>query len=147
MEPYELIKNHESLLDAFGYWPTFHDGEIIKLILDRKFDDKYNCNFGSLEFIIHGWEMTDEVVNGYYKLKKHHLVHFRFDYVDKLEIDGFNHQNVISSLEIEALPKNDKGYLPLAVVIEHCYGISAEFTALLGAIISVTPCSSKGIKS
>jgi hypothetical protein len=53
MESYELIKNHESLLEAFGYWPSFHDAEIHSLILNRKFDNENNCNFASLEFTIH----------------------------------------------------------------------------------------------
>ena len=147
MESYELIRNYKLLFNIYGYWPTLHDGEIHKFVLERKFDDENNCKFSSIEFIIHGWEMTTKIEKGYYKLQKHHLIHFRFDYIDELEIDGFNHQNAINSLEIEVLPKNDKGYLPLSIVIEQCYGISAEFTALSGAIVSVIPCTNEGIRS
>lgn len=49
-----------------------------------------------IEFLIHGWEMTSEITeDGYYQLKKHHLVHFKFEDICEPEIsktDSLRHQ-------------------------------------------------------
>ena len=34
-EIYKKIIGHEKLTDTFGYWPSFHDAEIISLIFER----------------------------------------------------------------------------------------------------------------
>ena len=70
MESYKKIEGYENVLQAFGYWPSFHDGEILMLRLDRR--DKGDEGYYSpiMEFIIHGWEMTSEVTSeGFYKLQ------------------------------------------------------------------------------
>lgn len=148
MEAYEHLENNEAVLEAFGYWPSFHDGEIHKFILDRTNQTYEGYYSPCVEFIIHGWEMTSDVnKQGYYKLQKHHLVHFRFEGVYEVDLDGFNHQNAITSLDFEVLSKNDKGQMPLSVVINPAWGLGGEFKALKGQVLSVEPCDSKGTKS
>ncbi len=34
MEPHKFIEGHELVLARFGAWPSFHDGEVHKLLLD-----------------------------------------------------------------------------------------------------------------
>jgi hypothetical protein len=68
------IKNEKALTDIFGRWPSFHDAEIISIYLDRSGQDG-----PSLEAKIHLFEMTNRVdAKGYYVLKNHILVTFRF---------------------------------------------------------------------
>jgi hypothetical protein len=31
MEPYEHIVNHKLVTDWFGYWPSFHDAEVLSM--------------------------------------------------------------------------------------------------------------------
>jgi hypothetical protein len=54
------IQGAGELHDWFGYWPSFHDAEVIGLHLNRK---------GSSSLRIHTWEMTKDVdEKGYYDL-------------------------------------------------------------------------------
>jgi Immunity protein 50 len=112
------IAGAQELHDWFGYWPDFHDGEIIDLHLNR-------TNPSILR--IHTWEMTNEVDKaGYYVLTKHVLVEFTIDISggdDCLELYGFNHQNVISELTIA---KSDSGY---KLEIGQCYGLAGTIKA------------------
>jgi hypothetical protein len=105
----------QELRDWFGYWPSFHDAEVIKVELNR-------CNSSSL--LLHTWEMTKDVdERGFFVLAKHVVVEILLTSVSGLDLQGFNHQNVIFELAFERL---DKGF---RVRLEDCYGISGTIDA------------------
>jgi hypothetical protein len=61
----ELLANSDLLVGVMGYWPSFHDANVKKVL--REFD--------ACRALIHVFEMTDEVDSkGYCVLTKHHLV-------------------------------------------------------------------------
>lgn len=107
------IEGAQELHDWFGYWPSFHDAEIISLHLNR-------TNPSTLK--VHFWHTTDEVDEaGYYVMTKHVVVEFLIDISgtdDCLELFGFSHQNVVSSLAIEKLGSGYK------LEIAQCYGLA-----------------------
>ena len=84
----------------FGYWPTFHDAEVLSIHLDRL------CG---CEVVIHAFHMTSEVdAVGRYVFTKHALVTFRLAGFPQDEagivntrIEGFNQQNVLSSASVQ----------------------------------------------
>jgi len=103
------------LQEWFGYWPSFHDAEVLGLHLNRK---------GSSSLRVHTWEMTKEIdEKGYYVLAKHAVVEFSFEAVSGLSLNGFNHQNVIFGLAIE---KTDSGF---RVTLDACYGLAGSIEA------------------
>jgi len=112
------IEGAQQLHDWFGYWPTFHDAEIISLHLNRK-------NPSVLK--IHTWEMTSEVDEaGHYVMAKDVVVDFMIDISgadDSLELYGFSHQNVIFGL---AISKGDSAY---KLDIDPCFGLGGEIRA------------------
>ena len=109
------ISGTAELENWFGYWPSFHDAEIIALHLNRK---------GSSSLRVHTWEMTKEIdENGYYVLAKHIVVEFIFEAVHGLSLNGFNHQNVIFGLAIE---KADSGF---RLTLDDCYGLAGSIEA------------------
>lgn len=106
------IQGAAELESWFGYWPSFHDAEIVGLHLNRK---------GSSSLRVHTWEMTKEIDDkGCYVLAKHILVEFIFEAVNGLNLNGFNHQNVIFGLAIE---KTDSGF---RVTLDDCYGLAGS---------------------
>ncbi|MBI5846021.1 MAG: hypothetical protein HZB23_15280 [Deltaproteobacteria bacterium] len=142
---YELLENHKLVLDAFGFWPSFHDAEVCWLRLDRMKEGVGVHGGPALEFELHFWETTGEVdEDGYFRLVNHNLVHFRFEDVRAVELLGFNHQNAIFELKISAEPQNEEGVTPLKVVFESCYGLGGEFKACRGRVMAVTPCNENG---
>jgi hypothetical protein len=109
------IPGAAELHDWFGYWPDFHDAEIISLHLNRK---------GSSSLLVHTWEMTKEVdEKGYYVLAKHVVVEFILETVSGLSLNGFSHQNVIFGLEVG---KTDSGF---RLTLDDCYGLAGSIEA------------------
>jgi len=115
--PIEIKEIHGAaeLHDWFGYWPNFHDAEIINLHLNRT---------GSSSLRVHTWETTKDVdQKGYYVLAKHIVVEFVFETVSGLSLNGFSQQNVIFRLGIE---KTDTGY---GLTLDECYGLAGSIEA------------------
>ena len=140
MDTYKFIENHELVLNVFGDWPSFHDGEVYKIVLDRTRqlpDGKY---YPSIELYVRGWSMIRDITEErLYLLQNDSIIHFLFEHVSNLELDGLNHQNVISGLDFRLMHDADEDIQELAVEINHCYGLSGSFNALRVSVISVEP--------
>jgi|ERR1035441_10497797 hypothetical protein len=109
------IRGATELHDWFGYWPSFHDAEVLSLHLNR---------VGTSSLQVHTWEITKEVDDrGYFVTSKHAVVEFTFEAVSGLSLNGFNHQNVIFGLEIE---KTDSG---VRLTLDQCYGLAGSIEA------------------
>ena len=111
----QTIDGAQELYNWFGYWPTFHDSEVISLHLNRA---------SPSSLVVHTWEMTKEIdERNFYILTKHVVVEFVLDEVSELDLSGFSHQNVLSSLAIE---KTDTGFL---LDLGPCYGLAGTIEA------------------
>ena len=109
------IQGSAELHDWFGYWPNFHDAEIISLHLNRS---------GHSSMRAHTWEMTKEIdQNGYYVLTKHLVVEFVFENISGLDLNGFSHQNVVFGIEIQ---KTESGF---RLTLQGCYGMEGSIEA------------------
>lgn len=65
----KFIKGSEQLVQAMGYWPSFHDATVVE---SSRTADSFSVK-------LHVFAMTDKMDSvGYYLLEKHHLVSFRF---------------------------------------------------------------------
>ena len=96
-------------------WPNFHDAEVVSLHLNRA---------GASSLKTHTWEMTDKIDDrNYYILTKHVVVEFVLIDVSELDLNGFNHQNVLFELTIA---KTDAGF---RVCLDPCYGLSGTIEA------------------
>jgi hypothetical protein len=99
----------------FGYWPSFHNGEVLSLHLDRT---------GPSRLRVHTWEGTHQLDSrGYIVLQKHVVVTFILQDVSDSELDEFNHQNVLSDL---TLTKDPNGY---KLEFGPCFGLNGTITA------------------
>jgi hypothetical protein len=115
--PIELegIAGARELYDWFGYWPSFHDAEVLRLELSRT---------GTSSIAVHTWHTTNEVDGrGYHVMQKHVVVNFLMDDVLGLDLDGFNHQNVIFGLR---LAKKNEGF---ELALDPCYGLAGTIQA------------------
>ena len=140
MEPHEFIQGHAQVLEAFGQWPSFHDAEVHRVVLDRTRKSPSGSYYPSVELVIRGWVMTSEVTEGgYFKLEHDSLVHFLFEHVSDVELDGLNHQNVLFSLELELSNEAESELPALSVELSHCFGLSGSFKARAARVLSVEP--------
>jgi hypothetical protein len=138
------IDGAEQLVAVFGYWPSFHDAEVLWLRLDRR--SAGEGSYGpTLEALIHAFEMTPEVgPDGYYVLRHHVLVHLQFREVVELRLDGFNHQNALSGLDLTDLQERQMERVRWAVRFDSTFGAEASFQCLAVEVVSVVPCSKAG---
>ena len=140
----DRISEAEKLVAVFGYWPSFHDAEVISLKLDRRPNEK---GFSpALETQIHTFEPTNEVdEHGYYVLQHNVLVSLRFLDVEELRLDDFNHQNVLFGLEISDLREGQSENIFFQVRFDASFGMGASFQCRAIEVVEVTPCNEKGI--
>jgi len=109
------VKGAQALFDWFGYWPNFHDAEVISVHLNRA---------GASSLAIHVWETTDRMdAQGYFATQKHAVVTFLFYVITELELEEFNHQNIVDGL---VLLKEDPG---LELTLDSTYGVGGRIVA------------------
>lgn len=83
------ISGFESVVAAFGYWPSFHDSPVLKFSRTTEF----------VELQVEAWEMTSEVDSrGYFVLIKRHEIGFRFAGISSAELDDFTPDNILFEL-------------------------------------------------
>jgi|SRR5579872_1684379 len=120
----QFVHNSENLTAVFGKWPSFHDAEIIHIELDRRSP--------SLVAEIFAFETTrDTDEKGFYRRIHESIVKIRFEGIDEVSLDGFNHQNVIAALAIEPRDKR------LHVTIEPLNGLGGDFYCESAEILDV----------
>ncbi len=95
------IPGAEDVVRWFGQWPSFHDAEVISIALHRS---------KGVIVEMHAFETSSEVdTRGYYVQAKHAIITFALDGfpmnaegIASTRIDYFNHQNVLSGVDIES---------------------------------------------
>jgi hypothetical protein len=128
-------ENATQLESIFGRWPSFHDAEVLRLSLDRSGEDG-----PTLDVVIHVFEMTSEVdAKGFYILKKHTEVTFRFTHIVLLQMQWFNDQNVLSSLEVAELDATANEGRRFRVAMRSSWGLEAEFECQRAIVLNVRP--------
>ena len=126
------IENAESLTKVFGQWPSFHDAEVIRVVLDRS-----GARGPTLEATIHVFEGTDALdAAGRYISKNDTEVTFGFTGVALLELDSFNSQNVLGSLDIAELRPDDHDGRRFHIELRSVDGVDARFECETATVTS-----------
>jgi hypothetical protein len=138
MQPHELIVDHHIVIERFGCWPRFNEGEVHRLVLDRSHRSTGGSYIPTLELVVRGWNTALDGESGLLIIKDDTLVHFLFEEVSDVELDGFNQQNVLDSLEF-MLVQASENRACLKVELAHCFGLAGGFTAVSGRVLAATP--------
>jgi hypothetical protein len=143
MDITERIAGSDKLVAVFGYWPSFHDAEVLSMKLDRQpGGDGYGP---TLEAIVHTFEITNEVgPDGCYVVRHHVLVHLRFHDVVELRLEGFNNQNALFGLRFSDLRERQWEQIKFEVRFDSAHGVDASFQCHAVEVVSVTPYNTHG---
>jgi hypothetical protein len=134
MEAPTFLANYQTLVDHFGYWPSFHDANVMAYTATT-------ADHQTLDLTLHTWEMTSEVdAKGYYVLRKHALVAFRFAGVHDASLERFDSGNILFGMNITRAGDADSFHVELDSVMD----MSGDFSATSGEVLSVVPCTSDG---
>ncbi len=117
------VARYQKLVDALGYWPSFHDAHVLSASLEQ----------GRGSALIHMFRMTEDVdENGYFVLTDHHLVTLSMTGV----LEG-------------ALPDDYQPDILMELIIERSgetVTVGAEFvTSKDRQITGATPCGPRGV--
>lgn len=124
-DPRTFVTNADQLVSVFGKWPSFHDAEVQKVRLDR--------NGTCLEIVVFVFTTnreTDE--SGYFIRLNQSLLTIRFGEIEDMELDGFNHQNVLAAITFH------KGQR-IEVEIHPIFGLGGKFACASVEITNVEP--------
>ena len=136
----ERIGGYEKLTSVFGYWPSFHDSEVLCVHLDRRHFGEGNGP--NLDALIHVFEMTKEIgPSGAYIRRHHSLANFRFHGVVELRIEEFNFQNTLWELAISDIRERQLERLHFQVDFVPSFGVRASFQCHRVELLKVTPCT------
>jgi len=124
------IKGSHKLADIFGYWPSFHDAEVLDLHFWRGDVDPSQKRyiFPVLTVKICVWELTNKTDDrGCIILRNHTLTTLQFHDVEEFHLDGFNHQNALLELSIDQQQRADSASQLFAVRFHPAFGMGASF--------------------
>jgi hypothetical protein len=126
------ILNFEPVVGFLGRWPSFHDANVT--------DSQLGAD--SIDLRLHTWLMTDEIDSkGYFVLRNHALVSFRFNGPHDVQMDAFRSGNVLFELN---LSRNSSPGL-FRAELDSVMDVSGAFSARFGEVVSVTPCTAEGV--
>lgn len=144
------IEGSEKLIGIFGYWPSFHDAEVIDLHFwpgdVNPEEERYIFPVLTVKF--HLWEMTNDVDGrGYLGTRYHTLSTVRFHDVYKFKMEGFNHQNPIFGLDISQQERSE-GPSPVFEVIFRpvSFGVDASLTCMRIEVLDTVLCTHDGVR-
>jgi hypothetical protein len=120
----ESIAGAQELYDWFGYWPGFHDAEVISLRL----------SIGEpSSLLVHTWEMTNTVnAQGFYELTKHIVVEFVLEGISNLNLGDLWERSILLDLGAE---KTEQGF---RLDFSAAYGLYGSIQAQ-GLLLHLTP--------
>jgi len=98
-----LISGRELLIGQLGHWPTFHDFEVLSLLLERAVVSAAACDLRATFLVFDLSKAPDDPE------RRQASAEFLFESIDALHIDGFNHQNPIIGMSIVPSGGEERG--------------------------------------
>ena len=126
MNTIPLVNNAAKLISVFGEWPSFHDAEVLKLELERRPPSL------TLTVLIRRNIREEPADKSYFKVTGSWVVTLRFQRIDDVVLENFNHQNVITEIVIKA--RAPQG---LEVLIEPILGFYGKFVCESAEVIEI----------
>ena len=121
-----FITGIEKVVTALGYWPSFHDAEVLSFSVERAVPINSKPNIARLTVIVREYAPEGEGTSQYkLAIVKSALIHFIMVNACDVEMSEFNHQNVINSISVSEISSTDVANL--LVTIESIWGMGATF--------------------
>ncbi|TIH09144.1 Imm50 family immunity protein [Pseudomonas leptonychotis] len=125
MEITKHIEGFEKVLAVLGFWPSFHDAEIISFALSRALPLEVGVSVAKLTVHVRQYAEVGAGTAEYeLAIVKSVLVNFIFKGVSDLSLSEFNHQNVINSITFTDVKLN--GAPVISVDIESIWGLGGS---------------------
>jgi len=136
MSDRSFFTNSESVVAAFGCWPTFCEAEVISFSVERALPYRNGSSLARMAIHVREYKTVGEgSVDFAHVLTKSILVRFAFDGISEVEFSEFNHQNVIQDLLVSQDKEVKDGRL--LVEVESIWGFGGGFRCSAARVESV----------
>jgi hypothetical protein len=116
MSVLQKLPGANQIEEWFGYWPSFHDAEVLKLDLRRSPEPS--------SLVLDVWRTRDDVgVDGSFQRDRFAEVRIIFSDILLLEISEWNHQNVLAHLDVSEIADG------ILVVLSSSFGVEGRIVA------------------
>jgi len=120
------IPGTENVLSALGWWPSFHDAEVLQFSLSRGATPDAKTSEAKLDVQVREYEPRGAGTAQYeLVLIKDVIIHFTFAGVEEVQVEDFNFQNVINLLVIHSAAEGVEERI--RVEVESIYGFGATW--------------------
>lgn len=136
-----FIQGSEKLTNFFGYWPDFHDAEVLELHFSRGRinSDKGQFDLPALTINIDLKEWANPAgPSGDTVFRRRVFTTLRFGDVDNFRMEGFNHQNVILGLYIDRLERPQCSSSYFRVHFDPAFGMGSIFECRHIEVVNVS---------
>lgn len=128
------IPNADKVVEKLGYWPGFHDAEIISFSASRGAPGQASTTSARLCVNVCQYKEVGCGTADYEVIRcKSILIEFLFTSLHRLSVEDFNHQNVINSIEFRQLEDQ-----LVEVEIESIFGVGALIHCSHVEVVEVT---------
>ena len=140
--PKEILGT-EKVISAFGSWPCFHDAEVISFSAERELPVRKSGTIARLAVHVREYETFGEGTVDYdIKETKSVLIRFLFKGACDFEINDFNLQNVIDSIEVSQIDADDPANLKVDIASIWGFGGSLRCEAIEIETVEILPIES-----
>jgi hypothetical protein len=121
------IPGADEVLAALGYWPSFHDAEVLTFAISRGEKPTDYKSEAHLTVQVREYAPRHEGTAQFeMSIVKNVVITFAFTGVESLQVEDFNFQNVINSIRIEPITASTAAGR-LRVKVESIYGFGANW--------------------
>ncbi len=118
------VSGYEKVVAVLGYFPGFHDAEVIGFSIQRALSVGQGENTSNLSVHVRNYKTVGEGTAQYAQvLTKSVLVNFTFHGAEDVVVSGFNRQNVINGITVNEIPESSQS---LVVEIESIWGFGCR---------------------
>lgn len=89
----EQVTDYTKLVERFGFWPSFHDNEILKITLDRSPNGQEHCAEMTIELVTFDIRKNPKDLE-----RKNTVVSLVFKGLINMDLKSFNYQNAINGI-------------------------------------------------
>ncbi|WP_076380835.1 Imm50 family immunity protein [Pseudomonas flexibilis] len=133
MKTTKLIHGSEKVVETLGFWPGFHDAEVISFSASRALPLDANSPIANLVVRVRQYTEVGAGTADYeFAITKSILVNFTFGGISDISISEFNHQNVINSIKFTPIENGE-----IIVLIESIWGFGGKIKCSSVSVESV----------
>ncbi|WP_327440301.1 Imm50 family immunity protein [Pseudomonas donghuensis] len=134
MESPAYVHNAEKVIEKLGYWPGFHDAEVISFSAARSMPDQTGETCARLCVHVRQYKEVGAGTEDYEMVCcKSLLIELLFVDLQHLSLEDFNYQNVINSIEFRRLESQ-----LIEVEFESIYGVGGVIRCVHVEVSDVT---------